>query len=282
MKKVWITSDCTCDLSEELLEKYNLEVIHFYITTDHGCFKDMAEITSTNVVEYFDNGGQRISTVAPEVYEYVNFFENMLQKYDEIVHIAISNELSKSYLNALTASKKFDGKVKVFDSEHLSTGIAHLVIYAMEMAEQNKSTDQIVEELECWKKKVSTSFIAENADYLHRTGRVSKFVKNVCFTFKIHPVLGMKNGKIKVKGVQIGEYEKCVMRYVRKELNKPAEIKRDRLFITYSTCPVKLVMRIKEQIEESCPFEQIWETKASATITSNCGANTIGVLYVNK
>ena len=74
MKKVWITSDCTCDLSEELLEQYNLEVIYFYITTDHGCFRDLDEMTSTNVVEYFQDGGQRISTTAPEVYEYVDFF----------------------------------------------------------------------------------------------------------------------------------------------------------------------------------------------------------------
>ena len=282
MKKVWITSDCTCDLSEELLEQYNLEVIYFYITTDHGCFRDLDEMTSTNVVEYFQDGGQRISTTAPEVYEYVDFFERMLQKYDEIVHVAISSELSLSYSNAVNASKKFNGRVKVFDSGHLSTGIAHLVLRAMEMANENKTGDQILAELDLMKNKVSTSFIAENADYLHRTGRVSKFVKDFCFTFKIHPVLGMKDGKMKMKTVYIGEYEKCVIKYVRKELKKSSNIKKERLFITYSTCPVKLLTRVKAQIEECCSFKQIWETKASATITSNCGANTIGVLFVNE
>ena len=53
MNKVYITSDCTCDLSEELLNKYDVEVIHFYISTDRGCFKDRVEMTATNVVEYF-------------------------------------------------------------------------------------------------------------------------------------------------------------------------------------------------------------------------------------
>lgn len=282
MSKVWITSDCTCDLSEVLLDKYKVDVIHFYISTDRGSFKDRTEMTATNVVEYFENGGQRISTAAPAVSEYVDFFENELQKHDEIIHITISSQLSMSYENAVAASKQFQGKVHVFDSGHLSTGIAHIVIRAVELAREDRTKIEILEILEKMKGKVSTSFIADNADYLYRTGRVSEKVKDICSTFKIHPVLSMKNGKMILKTVQIGDLEKCILRYVRRELRKSDNIKKDRLFITYSTCPVRILMKIKEQVNSSCLFEEIWETKASATITSNCGANTVGVLFVRE
>ncbi len=282
MSKVWITSDCTCDLSKVLLDKYEVEVIYFYISTDRGCFKDRAEMTSTNVVEYFENGGQRISTAAPAVSEYVDFFEKALQKHDEIIHITISSQLSLSYENAVVASKQFAGKVHVVDSEHLSTGIAHMIIRAVEMAKEGMSRNEIVDFLEEMKYKVSTSFIADNADYLYRTGRVSKTVKNICTTFRIHPVLSLKNGKMIVKGVRIGNLEKCILGYVKSELRKSGKIKKERLFITYSTCPVRIIGKIKEQIKLCCPFEEIWETKASATITSNCGANTVGVLFVRE
>ena len=282
MKKLWITSDCTCDLSEELLSKYEVEVIYFYINMDHGCFKDMDEVTSTNVVEYFECGGQQISTMAPDVAEYTEFFERMLNVYGEIVHITIGANLSMSYENAVAASKQFGDRVKVFNTDHLSTGIAHFVIRAVELAREDKSAEEILEVLEAMKDKVSTSFIADNADYLYRTGRVSKLVKNICAAVKIHPVLWMDRGEIKLKTIQIGDYDKSVLRYVRKELRKPAKIKRNRLFITYSTCPVRVLTKIKNQVKESCPFDEVWETKASATITSNCGANTVGVLFVKE
>lgn len=282
MKKVWITSDCTCDLSEELLEQYELEVIYFYITTDHGSFKDLEEITANNVVEYFNSGGKRIATGAPEVYEYVEFFEGMLQKYERIVHITISSSHSKSYENAIAASKKFCGRVRVFDSGHLSTGIAHMAIQAIEMAKEERTVEEILSELELMRKKVSTSFIVEDVEYLYRTGRINKFIKNVCLALKLHPVIGMKDGKLSVKKVYFGEFKKAALRYVRRELKEPEKLKKDRVFVTYSTCPLKLLNIVKKQVKECCSFEQILETRASATITSNCGANTIGVLFVRE
>lgn len=282
MKKIWITSDCTCDMSEALLDEYEVEVIHFYITTDHGCFKDMAEMTATNVVEYFENGGTKISTAAPAVSEYTEFFERMLDKYEEIIHIAISSKLSLSYKNAITAAEQFGGRVKVFDSKHLATGMAHQIIRGVELARENKTAEEIVAILESMRDKISTGFIAENADYLYRTGRVNKFIKVVCSALKIHPVLTMKRGDLKLKTIQIGNYEESIIRYVRAELKKPSRIKRDRLFITYSTVSVRVLNIIRKQVSERCPFENVWETRASATITSNCGANTIGVLFVRE
>ncbi len=282
MKKVWITSDCTCDMSEDLLNEFEVEVIHFYITTDHGCFKDMAEITANNVVEYFDDGGYQISTTAPAPYEYVEFFKNILEKCQEIVHVAIGSGLSMSYQNAVAAAEQFGGRVHVIDSQHLSTGIAHLVIRGVEMARADRSAEEIVAEIEKMREKVSTTFIAENADYLYRTGRVSKLVKKLCSALKIHPVLGMKNGVMKLKTIQIGGYEESVAHYVKSELRKKQTIVRDRMFLTYTTCPFKVLNSIKKQVSEICPFECVLETRASATITSNCGANTVGILFVRE
>lgn len=282
MKKLWITTDCTCDLSEDLLEQYELEVIYFYITTDYGSFKDLEEITANNVVEYLNNGGKRIATAAPEVYEYVDFFESMLQKYEKIIHITISSKHSKSYENALAASKKFCGRVTVFDSGHLSTGIAHIVLRAMELAKEEKQIEEILPELEKMKNKVSTTFIVEDIDYLYRTGRVSKFIKDICFCLNIHPVIVIKDGRISVKTAYIGDYKKAVLRYVRKELKEPEKIKRDRVFITWSTCPLKILNMAKKQVRECCSFKETLETRASATITSNCGDNAFSLTFVRE
>lgn len=281
-KKICITSDCVCDLPEDILEQYEIPIIYFYIHTDKGCFRDMAEITAGNVIEYFRNGGQYISTNAPKAYEYERFFSDVLENCDEILHIAIADSLSMSMKFATEASKKFNGRVHVFNSGHLSTGIAHLVIKAAELVSQNKDCDEIIAVLDAMRDKVSTSFIAENADYLYRNGRVSKLVKNICAAFKIHPILSMHKGEMKLKGVQMGNYKKSVVRYVQRELKCADKINKRLIFITHSDCSVKLIGKVRETVEEKCRFENIIVTRASATISSNCGANTIGVLFVKE
>lgn len=282
MKKVVITTDCVCDLPEHLLEKYDVKVIYFYIMTEHGWFKDMDEITSGNIVEYFERGGQQVQTKAPFPEEYESFFRKVLKDAEEIIHIAVTSTLSLSCKNARKAAEKFDGRVHIVDTEHLSTGMAHLVIKAAELAKQEKNAQEIMNVVEKLKRSVSTSFIAENANYLYRTGRVSKLVKNVCEWFKIHPVLGMKKGVMGLKGVQIGNYEKAIVRYVRKEMRHASRIEKERLFITHASCSLKFITNVKNEVARRCIFHETLVTEASATITSNCGANTIGVLYVRK
>lgn len=282
MKKIIITTDCVCDMPDQLLETHGVRVIYFYIVTEHGWFRDMDEITSGNIIEYFERGGKRVQTKAPFQEEYRAFFEEVLRVSDEIIHISVTSTLSLSYQNALTAAAELGDRVRVVDSGHLSSGMAHLVIRASELVRQGKSGEEIVEILEQMKRRISTSFIAENANYLYRTGVVGKFVKNVCEVLKIHPVLGIKKGVIRLKTVKIGNYEKAVLRYVRGQMRWSSHVEKERVFITHAGCSLKLIAKVKNEVARECEFQEIQVTEASATITSNCGANTIGVLFVKK
>ncbi|MCH5192968.1 MAG: DegV family protein [Oscillospiraceae bacterium] len=283
MHKIGITTDCVCDLPEEYLEANDIDTVYFYITTETGRFRDGYEITSANVLEYLENGGEKAETNAPEPEEYKIFFEKALEKYDEIVHVSVSSQISLSCQNARAALKLMgeDGKkVTVIDSEHLSTGIGYMVIKAVEMRDSEKTAAEITNAAEDIKSKISTTFITLNADYLYRNGRVSKGVRNICSAFQLHPVLTVKNGNITLKAVRIGNYEKAIIRYVRGQLRHSSRIETKRLFITHAGCPVKMISQIKAESEKLCSFEEIIVTKASATISSNCGTGTVGVLFV--
>ncbi len=283
-KKIIITADGVCDLSEELLNKYDIPTIHFYITTDHGCFRDLDEITSANVIEYFENGGQYISTQAPSDADYEAFFSNVLKnsECDEIIHIAITSAHSLAFERASLAAAEFNGKVHIFNSMHLSTGVAHFVLQAAELAKEGKSQDEILTVLEGLKRKVCTTFIAENADYLYRNNRVNKFVKTVCELLRIHPILGMRNGTLYLKSVRFGSYGRAVLRYVQTELRHAGRINSRRIFLTHADCPIKAIAAIKKTIQSQSFFEELLVVKASATISSNCGANTVGIVFVKE
>lgn len=284
MKKIGITTDCVCDLPEEYFLLNDVGVVYFYITTSTGRFRDGYEITSENLIEYLENGGEKAETNAPEPSEYKAFFEEQLKKYDEIIHISISDKVSLSYHNAIEAAKAMndEGKrIHVVDSEHLSTGIGHIVVNAVDMRDAGSTAQEIIEECERLKKRVSTSFISRNADYLYRNGRVSKIVRDICNAFSVHPILTMKNGKMILKGVKIGNYNNSVKRYIRQELRHNKGIDKRRIFITHTVCTVKKLSEAKAEVNSICNFEEIIITKASATISSNCGEGTLGVLFIN-
>ena len=285
MKKTGITTDCVCDLPEKYLQANCIDVICFYITTATGMFKDGHEITSGNVLEYLENGGMKAETNAPAPREYKEFFEKALKQYDELVHITISSRTSHACQNAMAALELMgeNGKrVTIVDSSHLSTGMGYIVMKAAELRDSGKSMSEIAEAVEGMKRKISTTFIAQNADYLYRNGRASKNLKKMSALLRLHPVFTLKNGRITFKKFKIGNYERSVMRYIRGELKYSRRIDKRRLFITHAGCSVKTISQIKAETEKLCRFDEVTVTKASATVSSNCGPETVGVMFVYK
>ena len=285
MKKTGITTDCVCDLPEKYLKANGIDVIHFYITTATGMFKDGYEITSGNILEYLENGGKKAETNAPAPKEYKDFFEKALKQYDELVHITISSQTSRSCQNAMAALElmgESGKKVTIIDSSHLSTGMGYIVMKAVELRDSGKSVSEITEAVEAMKHRISTTFIVKNADYLYRNGRAGKSLKRLSALFRLHPVLTLKKGKITLKKFKIGNYERSVMRYIEHELKHSRRIDKRRLFITHTDCTVKKISQIKAETEKLCRFDEVIVTKASATVSSNCGPETVGVMFVYK
>ncbi len=284
-KRICITTDCTCDLPREYLKENAIDIVHFYIQTDRGVFKDVEEITAGNIFDYIRNGGSKTLTSAPPAQEFSEFFQRKLEEYDEVIHIAISGRISECVTNSTEALKLIgaDGKrVHIFDSGHLSTGLGLLVMSATDMMKEGLSVQEIIHRLDAMKEKVSTTFMTYNADYLYRNGKVSKNVKSLSDIFKIHPVLKMKEGYIKLASIRMGSYERSILKYIRRELKNIDEIDKKQLFITHAGCSVSEVRMIRKAVERLATFENITCTTASATISGNCGPRTFGLLYVKK
>ena len=274
-----------CDLPDEYLTLHNIGIMYFYITTNTGHFRDGFKITAGNILEYLENGGKKAQTNAPEPQEYQEFFESQLKKYEKIIHISITSKVSFSYQNAQKARENMTNekdRIFVLDSKHLSTGMAHIIMRAVEMRDSGCSPEEIIEEAKLLRSRISTSFITKNADYLYRNGRTSKKVRNICRAFRLHPVLTLRDDSICLKTVRIGNYDKSVMRYVRSELRHSHRIQKRRIFITHAGCTVKMVSEVQAEVERLGSFDEVLITKASATVSSNCGMGTIGVLFVRE
>ena len=284
-QRVKIVAECVCDLPSDWLKAHNVDIVYFLVETDSGVFYDTHEITSDNIISYMQAGGKKAHSSAPEPDVYKEAFEKSLAEFDEVILVAISSGISLSCEYATKAVEQLgeSGKrVHIFDSGHLSSGLGHLVIKAAEMAENGNSASEILAALETLKNKVSTSFITESVEYLYRNGKVSEKVKKICSTFNVHPILVMKNGEITLSSVTFGDYRKACKRYIKKTLSSAKSIDRTTAFITQAACNTKMIEWIKAEVSKECSFENLIVTKASATVSSNCGPNTFGVLFIEK
>lgn len=282
MNNIAITTECVADIPKELLDKYNINVIHMDVATNAGVFRDGYEIDSDNITEYMLDGECKAQSVIPTTNAYSSFFRGLLRKYDEIIHISIGSGVSDALGNAKIGREKLGNesyKVHTVDSKNLSCGLAFLVIEAAKLRDAGKSGKQIIEEVLAKREYINMSFLANSADYLYFNGKISKAVMQICRNLHVHPLFEMKNGRLCIKRVYFGKYEKAAFSYVSSSLRKKSNICQNTLFIPYVGCGHEFINAIKKKVSDYACFDEVWDTAASATVAANSGPHTFGIVY---
>ena len=141
--KVQISSDSTCDLSRELVEKYRVAIVPLSVIIDGQSYKDGVDVTPEMIFRASEHG-KKVQTAAVNQFEYEELFKGLLQENDAVVHFCISNEMSSCYADACKAASRLEN-VYVVDTRNLSTGSGLLVLEACELAAMGKSAQEIAD-----------------------------------------------------------------------------------------------------------------------------------------
>ncbi len=276
-----ITSDSTCDLGD-LVAKRNIGILPLQVNLDATPYRDGVDITPQDIFKFVAETKQLPKTSAPSIGDYTQFFEEQLAFGDEILHFNISAKSSGSHNMAKQAAESFGGQVRVIDSMALSSGQGLLVIHAADLRDAGKSIDEIEEEILAMRAKVNTSFVPDRLDYLHKGGRVSGVINLAATIFKIHPLIIMQNGQLVPGKKYKGNMSACIRQYVSDLKEMYPNYDKTRCFVTHSSADEPLVQLAKELVKEHFEFDEIIETVAGSIVTSHCGRNTLGVLFVTK
>ena len=281
-KSIVITTESVADLAPELIEKYQIQILPHKVRTEEGLFRDGTEIETLGILKYMENPDHAVVTVSPTVREVEEFFAKQLTYANNVVHISISSKIENTgYGPACEASKSFDN-VFVVDSAHLSSGQGILALMACRMAEAGLTAEQIVKELEVSKKKIHTSFIVDNLDFLARAGQVGNGMANVVKSLMGRPVLVLRKGKMGVGNTYFGSRESAWKAYINSALTRSPSIDTRVLFVTYVGISKREADWIRDQIEKTMHFDEIYFKQASPAIAVNCGPGTFGLLFMEK
>lgn len=276
-----ITADSTCDLSPELVEKYGIEILPLYIIKDGESYRDMQDIVPQDIFDHVNAGGTITTTAAINTEEYTEYFKPLSEQYDAVIHINISAGFSSCNQNANIAAEEFDN-VYIVDSRNLSTGSGHVVIEAAIMAQNGASPEEIVEAMKTLVDKVEASFVVDKLDYLRKGGRCSALAALGANILSLRPCIEVKDGKMGVGKKYRGKFDACIEKYVNERLEGRTDIVTDRIFITHTPCDKKIVDMVRKTIKKHMQFTEIIETTAGCTVSSHCGPNTLGILFIRK
>ena len=281
MSKIKITCDSTCDLTRELYEKYNVEVVPLGITLGETLYHDGVDVCADDIFKYVSETGNLPTTSAISVGEYTDVFKKYVDDGYSVIHINISGEFSSCHRNACIAAEDI-GNIYPIDSRNLSSGSGHLVIEAAKMAEAGYEPEAIVEELTRLIEKLDVSFVLQTLEYLKKGGRCSSIVALGANLLQLKPEIEVADGKMHVGRKYRGKAEKSVSDYIRGRLEGREDLVYDRIFVTHSQAPREIVDSAIALVKELQPFTEVIETVAGCTITSHCGQSCLGVLFFKK
>ncbi|MBO4217915.1 MAG: DegV family protein [Erysipelotrichaceae bacterium] len=281
MKKVLIACDSTTDLSAELINKYDIRILPMLVTLGEKTYTDGVDLDPDNIYEHFEKTGELPKTTAINLSRFYDFFKECLKEAESVVFVTLGSDLSSTFNNARTVALDFDG-IFVVDSKNLSTGGGLLVLKAAEMAEKGMDAAEIAEELKGLAPKVDSSFVINGMEYLIAGGRLSSFKGNAAMFLSIKPCIIVRDGKMIVGRKYHGKFSIVVRKYVNDILDDAGEVDHQFVMITHSGCDQETVDNVHAQLKEKGLFENIYVTRAGCTISSHCGPDTLGILFIRK
>mgnify|MGYP002578997765 FL=1 len=281
---VKIISDSTCDLSPELIAKYDIDILPLHILLGEDEYEDGRNITPQQIYDWSDAHKTTPKTSAPSLAEAIELFRPYIEEKREIVCFSISGSMSTSGNVMRLAAEELEASdlVTVIDSANLSTGIGLLVIEAAIMAGKGQSAAEIIAAIEVLKPKVRASFVVDTLTYLYRGGRCNAVSAMAGGVLRLHPKIVVENGAMDASKKYRGKINSVIMSYVKDMEEDLKSARPERVFITHSGCDRDTVNAVRSYLESFGIFHEILETRAGGVVSSHCGPGTLGVLFIAK
>lgn len=279
---VKIIADSTCDLSRELIDKYDISIIPLHIVLGEKEYKDGSEISSEDIYQWSDDNKTTPKTSAVSIDDTLDALKPVLEFGNEAVMFCISEQMSTTGNVFRMAAEELgaEDKVSVIDSANLSTGIGQLVIEAAIMAKRGKTREEITAAMEQLKPLVRASFVVDTLVYLHRGGRCSSVEAMAGGILKLHPKIVVEDGAMEATKKYRGKMDSVIMNYVKDMEEDLMKARKARVFITHSGCGQEIVDQVSAYLKSLNHFDEILVTHAGGVISSHCGPGTLGVLYI--
>lgn len=284
MKDVIITADSTCDLPSQFIEQNNIIILPLSVLLGDKSYYDGIDVFPKDIYAYVEKTGILPKTSAVTPAQYYEVFEKAHEEGKAVVHIGLSSAISSSYQNACIAAGEFDD-IYCIDSKSLCTAMGLLVLKACDFRAKGFDAKKIANRVNALVPKVSTTFVLDNLEYLHKGGRCSAVTKFSANILGIKPSIAVDpaTGTLDVAKKYRGKMDVVYKQYINDCLRDINKIDTSRIVIANSGgISPDIISFAKGVIEGKAKFGEIILADAKCTISSHCGPRTLAIFYIKK
>jgi len=284
-----IIADSTCDLSQFIIEKYDISIAPLTINIDHKSYRDRIDITPDELFNIIEGLATEISTSMPSPSEYLKIINKAIQDgHNEILCICMSSGTSGAYQSAVLSKEYFyeenpnsKCKIHIVDSLSMSHGSGYLIMKCAKLREIGATFEELVEFAETYKKNVKHFLSVDDLYHLIKSGRLSNASAFIGKLLMLKPIMSMKNGKGSIVGVERGT-KKVLSHYVKAFISNCDRSMTDFIIIGY-TSDISVAENLKRKIIEETDYkDEIFIMQMGVAVGAHVGLGGISMYFIAK
>lgn len=280
MSKIAIITDSNSGITQTQAKELGVFVIPTpFMINDETYFEDI----SLTKEEFYAklNEDEPISTSQPSPADTLKLWEEVLQSYDEIVHIPISSGLSGACQTAAMLADDFDGRVQVVNNQRISVTLRQSVLDAIKLAEQGKNAAEIKEILEHDKFNSSIYIMLDTLYYLKKGGRITPAAAAIGTILRLKPVLQIQGEKLDsfAKARTITQAKSIMINAVKSDMeNRFGGFSADNFYLAIAhTDNEEAAKAFKEEVAKEFPGVPIYIDSLSLSVSCHIGPGSLAL-----
>jgi DegV family protein with EDD domain len=201
MGQVKIVTDTTCDLPQDIIQKYDLRLVPISITLGDNTYKELIELPPAQFYDYLATSPQRPTSAPPSRKDFSDVYTKLIDEAEDVLSIHVAKawsptpELATNMARFVMGAAKKQGKsfdITVIDSLNTSIGLGMIVIEAAQQAQAGKSKDDIIAHIANIINNIKSVFMVDDISYLEKSGRIGKAVSTIGSFLKMKPILSIE------------------------------------------------------------------------------------------
>jgi uncharacterized protein len=190
-----LVTDSTCDLSQELFDYYQINMVPININFGENHYLDKLTIQPEQFYSLLDKSRDFPRTSQINESTFINLYSHLASYYDSVIAIHLSDNLSGTFFSSQKAAQKISGEfgkpITVINSRNLSGSLALIVLRAAQAIEAGFTHDEVVKSIDCWIRNAHIFVSVKNLKYMVRGGRVSAGKGLIARILNINPVVSL-------------------------------------------------------------------------------------------
>ncbi|MGN0381171.1 MAG: DegV family protein [Suilimivivens sp.] len=284
-KKIAIATDSNSGITQAQAKKLGIFVLPMPFMINEETFYEDITLDQEGFYEKLESGAD-VVTSQPSPESVLNLWKEILENYDEIVHIPMSSGLSGSCQSAMMLAEDFDGKVQVVNNQRISVTQRQSALDALMLAERGLDAVEIKDALEADKFNSSIYIMLDTLYYLKKGGRITPAAAAIGTLLKLKPVLQIQGEKLDAfaKARTSGQGKSIMLNAIRNDMEtRFGGASADNIWLEVAyTKDYEAAKQFVQEIQQEFPGFDIVCNPLSLSVACHIGPGSLAIACCKK